>query len=148
MDKVKYFIFSVVIIFLIVITFNILRPQNQPAVVSTNNIAGVTDNAVQTSNFQLMIEVQGKETKNYSVVFTSGQTLDQILNNLASKDSTFSYTTQTASFGAFITTFNGTTADATKEFWSFKVNGEDSSVGISDFKPQNNDLIQFTLTSF
>lgn len=50
-------------------------------------------------------------------------------------------------YGFFITEVCGVAAGAS-QFWSIKVNGEDSMVGISSIKLQDKDLIELILTTF
>ena len=146
-NQFKTVIFLLIVIVLAVLTYQVLKPSvdntdNNPAKViySTDNSTAI--------NIQLIISIPDQEPRNYLISFSEGQSLEQILNNFANNNNSFSYVSKSASFGTFITTFNGKEADSNKEFWNFRVNGADSSVGISDFKPQNSDQIEFILAAF
>lgn len=49
---------------------------------------------------------------------------------------------------AFVTSINGTKANSTNEFWSFKVNGEMASVGAGSYITKDGDTITWELSSF
>lgn len=47
--------------------------------------------------------------------------------------------------GEFVENINGKRADGKKEFWAFYINGQQSQVGASDYKPKNKDKIEWKL---
>lgn len=49
---------------------------------------------------------------------------------------------------SFVTSINGITADSTKEFWSFSVDGIDASVGAGSYITKDNETITWKLTTF
>lgn len=148
MNKFKNIIFILVVVILVFLTVNILSTQDKSSILNSDNSQFITDNTNEIISFQLIIDTGSKETKNYLVNFIPGQNLEEIMTSFSTNNNSFNFITKTESFGTFITTINGIKADSTKEFWNFKINGSDSSVGITDFEPQNNDIILFTLTTF
>lgn len=109
-----------------------------------------SDNSVVYSQENLIINVNAQSQNKgiYMVDFSKGQSLLNIMQKLKETDNSFSYVTEEASFGSFIKSINNIVADTTKEFWNIKINGSDSTVGISDIYPNNNDSISFNLTTF
>jgi hypothetical protein len=49
---------------------------------------------------------------------------------------------------SFITKINGVEANSSKEFWSFKVNGEMASVGAGSYTTKSSDIITWELSTF
>lgn len=49
---------------------------------------------------------------------------------------------------SFITRINGVEANSSKEFWSFKVNGEMASVGAGSYTTKSSDTITWELSPF
>jgi len=137
----KVLIIAITIILIGFAIFYFVNKQNNP----------ITDNSIVT-NFKeeiFTIEVIAKEgeTVRYPFASLNDETLEQTLD-IAVEDNQFAYTKQVSDFGSFVTSINEISADPTKEFWSIKINGEDSLVGISQINPNENDLIQFILTQF
>lgn len=81
--------------------------------------------------------------------FTEGENLYEILNkviydneNLKIEFDSFEMDGETA---FFITSINGYNPSADNKFWSFKINGELSQVGISQYLPKADDKVSFEL---
>ena len=51
------------------------------------------------------------------------------------------------SFGVFVTGINGVNTSG-NQFWEFKVNGQSSSVGVSDYICNNGDKLEFVISTF
>jgi len=49
---------------------------------------------------------------------------------------------------AYVTSINGVTADSTKEYWAFSINGEASMVGAGSYITKSSDVIKWDLTTF
>lgn len=113
-------------------------------------ITYITDNVAVSENISsLLLRVRSHEVNaDYRINFTPGQDLLSIMKDYGSLQQTLTFTTETADFGEFITTIDGVTADKSKEFWNFKINGKDAPVGVSAYKPNNTDNISFILTAF
>jgi len=88
------------------------------------------------------------EAKQYTATITQGVSMLALMQQLAAINNDFTFQTDNSNFGAYVTTINGVQADSSSEFWNLKINGVDSTVGISDLLPQATDNIIFTLTSF
>lgn len=81
--------------------------------------------------------------------FTEGENLYEILNKviydnekLKIEFDSFEMDGETA---FFITSINGYNPSADNKFWSFKINGELSQVGISQYLPKADDKVSFEL---
>lgn len=55
--------------------------------------------------------------------------------------------TKESSYGEFVTTINGVTADESKEYWSFYVNGSYANEGAGTYKAKSGDNFQWKLES-
>jgi hypothetical protein len=81
--------------------------------------------------------------------YSEGENLYEILNNLTYANKSITMLFDSFEMGGetafFITSINGYNPSADNKFWSFKVNGELSQVGISDYLPKPNDKILFEL---
>lgn len=80
--------------------------------------------------------------------YIDGESAFSFLERTAKENSDFTFEYEEFSLGMFITTINGVKADSNSEFWSFKINGNDASVGVSDYILKNGDVISFELTKF
>ena len=119
---------------------------NRSANSSASDNIPVTDNTAQIT---IQIDQTDNSIISYQSSFTPGVNLETVMQNLVSSgNSDFAYEIQSASYGDYVTSLNGTKADSTKEFWELLVNGQESMVGISAYMPKNNDVISFALTSF
>ena len=135
----------IAIIFILLIFGGVLlvKTLNQSASNSDNNVLGV-----KTEVFSLEVVTTDNSISTYQVPFTPGSNLSSVLSQLSKDSDDFSLVSDTSDMGEFVQTINGVTANIANEFWSLQVNGKGSQVGISDYKPQPNDQIQFILTKF
>ena len=118
--------------------------QNQSNNVSDNTVLGiVTEN---DQYFSLEISSTDNVLSTYQVSFASGSSLADILHKLSDDSEDFKIVTDSSDFGELVTSINGITANTSNEWWRLQVNGLDSQLGISDYKPRQNDLIRFILT--
>lgn len=108
-----------------------------------------TDNAEISMQVSISVDPGYKsEAKQYTATITQGVSMLALMQQLAAINNDFTFQTDNSNFGAYVTTINGVQADSSSEFWNLKINGVDSTVGISDLLPQATDNIIFTLTSF
>jgi len=133
---------------LLVLILSIVLLTNRPNQPNTDNSG--SDNSIVYSQENIIINViaQSQNQGIYMVEFNKGQSLLSIMQKLKETDNSFNYLTEDASFGSFIKSINNIEANSSNEFWNIKINGSDSTVGISDIYPNNNDSISFNLTSF
>ena len=120
--------------------------NNQNTETTTDNsLVQVTDNNTQ----DVIVEVIGKDEQmeTYTVSYSGDQTVLQILQKLQGENVTFTFVYQQYDFGAFVTGINGYVPSSAEAFWEFKINGESSMVGISDYTVQPSDKIEFVLTN-
>lgn len=96
---------------------------------------------------QIGIDYAGQRASDsYSITVNQGQSAwDAVvaavgINNLQ-------YTDYGGSMGIFITGFNGITATS-NQYFEFRVNGVSSNVGVSGYKCNDSDKLDFVLTSF
>lgn len=115
---------------------------------STDDKPGKTDSKTenqnvlsQTTSKQVEINV---EDKSYNIDFQDGESVFDTLKRLQIKDSAFKFEYKQFDFGVMINSMNDEIPDS-NHFWKFQVNGEDSAVGISDYKIKEGDTINFTL---
>lgn len=81
--------------------------------------------------------------------FTEGENLYEILNKVIYDNEKlkieFDSFEMDGETSFFITSINGYNPSADNKFWSFKVNGELSQVGISQYLPKADDKVSFEL---
>lgn len=81
----------------------------------------------------------------YTTTITSGENAWQAVQNAVGL-ANIQYTDYGGSLGIFITGFNGINATS-KQYYDFQVNGTSSSVGVSSYTVQANDVLKFVLTN-
>ncbi len=110
-------------------------------------VAGTNQTIEQkvTLNADLTILDQNNEEKAYKISFEDGQSLFDALLKLDNENESFSFNYSESSFGAYITSINGYEPDASKAFWKIQINGEDSQVGVSDYKLKEADSVKFLI---
>lgn len=87
-----------------------------------------------------------KSTDSYSVIVNSDQTAwDAVVSSMGIDN--IKYTDYGGDMGKFITSFNGIDA-AGNQYYEFRVNGVSSNIGVSGYKCNDNDKLDFVLTSF
>lgn len=100
---------------------------------------------------ELTLEVidQNNDSILKNIEFNEGESLYEILNAVISEPGDLEMEFTSFEFDGkesfFVKSINGYDPAADNSFWSFKVNGELSSVGISDYIPANGDKILFEL---
>lgn len=103
----------------------------------------------QPVSYYIDVAVENADgTKNFQLNTNADESLFETLKRFNSENSEFKLEYTQYDFGAFVTSLSGITPDATSEFFSLKINGSDSMVGISDYKPKSGDKISFVLTKF
>lgn len=98
---------------------------NQPA--TSNSVATTGSPKLTASRDGKVIAYEGQ----------TGHTALELLQSLATVQTTQS------SFGEFVTTINGITADGSKQFWSFYVNGSMANEGASTYQAKTGDKIEW-----
>lgn len=93
--------------------------------------------------FHVMQTVITKGKKNTTTsIFKNEDTALELLSN------THTVTTKGQKENAFVTAIDGVTADSSKEFWSFYVNGKQAEVGAGSYVLKNNDTIEWKIEAF
>jgi hypothetical protein len=120
---------------------------------TTNQEPSVTQSEQDTVLQYVSIKVldQNDNLIEQEVQLSEGENLYEILgkamtstNNLNIEFDLFEFNGETS---FFITTINGYNPSDDNKFWSFKVNDELSTVGISDYMPKAEDVIKFELAT-
>ena len=136
---------SLIIILILVLFFGVYYFNNKSNQSLTDNSVKTTDN---TQTFTLQVISSDNSISIYQIPFEPGQKLANILSTFSQNNSNFTIETQKSDYGDYLLSINGVKADTSIEFWNVKINGVDSTVGISDMEPQNNDIITFSLLKF
>ncbi|MCA9379813.1 DUF4430 domain-containing protein [Candidatus Dojkabacteria bacterium] len=140
-----------VILLLSVVTLTGCTYFDKAKEVITNADETTESEEVENVSEKLGIEVidQNGESIVVEVEFSEGQNLYEILNKAIyendSLDMGFESFEIDGDAAFFITTINSYNPSADNKFWSFKVNGELSQVGIMQYLPKPNDKISFEL---
>ncbi|MBD3280015.1 DUF4430 domain-containing protein [Candidatus Dojkabacteria bacterium] len=79
----------------------------------------------------------------YEASVQEGATAFDVLTNLA-ETTDFRFAYDEFDFGVMITSMVGT-EPSDNQFWKFQINGEDASVGISDYQIKEGDSLKFVL---
>lgn len=137
----KVLVIAIILIIIGLGVFYYVNKQNTP--VSDNTVVAPFKEEI----FTIEVVANEEEIVRYPFASLNDETLEQTLD-IALEDGHFDYAKKVSDFGSFVTSINGIEADSTKEFWSIKINGEDSLVGISQINPNENDVIQFILNKF
>jgi hypothetical protein len=87
-----------------------------------------------------------KSTDSYSITVNPGQSAWDAVVSAIGMDN-IKYTDYGGDMGKFITSFNGIEASG-NQYYEFRVNGVSSSIGASGYKCNDNDKLDFVLTSF
>lgn len=110
---------------------------------STNNQINDASNSQQEE--QAIVQMPeitfSEDGKTVSYDGVEGKTALEIL-----KEGT-DVTTQSSSYGDFVTGINGREADASSEYWSFYVNGSYASEGAGTYQSKTGDKIEWKLES-
>jgi len=101
----------------------------------TSNNADLTQTAVQEKPRITVSEDQ----KTVSYEGQAGKTALEILQNGAD------VTTESSSFGDFVTGINGLNSDSSKNYWSFYVNGAYAVEGAGTYKTTDGEKIEWRL---
>ena len=102
------------------------KPEVKAAVVQVKAPA-----TLQTSADGKVVNYQGQ----------TGKTALAVLQSLAKVE------TKSSSYGDFVVGINGVTADGTKEFWSFYVNGKLADQGAGTYQSKDSDKIEWKVES-
>ena len=96
---------------------------------------------------QIGIDYGGeKSSDSYTTTLSSSQTAwDAVVAAVGIGN--IAYTDYGGDLGYFITAFNGISADA-NQYFEFRVNGVSSNIGVSGYKCNDGDKLDFVLTSF
>jgi hypothetical protein len=126
---IKIFLFSIALVFLsAACNFPGSKPKEQEQ--------------VQRQLIQVSQVVEGVDKIDQSFNFYADENktaLDLLKSSRRVETKTFS------GVGEFVESIDGRRADGQTEFWAFYVNGKQSNVGASEYKPQNNDVIEWKL---
>ncbi|MBP9716369.1 MAG: DUF4430 domain-containing protein [Candidatus Levybacteria bacterium] len=96
---------------------------------------------------QIGVDYSGqKSSDSYNVALIPDQTAWEAVVAAIGADN-IKYTDYGGDMGKFITSFNGVDA-AANQFYEFRINGASASTGVSSYKCNNNDKLEFVLTSF
>lgn len=87
-----------------------------------------------------------KQNKQYFASFKDGSSAFDALKDLQDQDKSFKFEYKQYDFGVMLTSMNGLKPDSS-HFWKFQINGQDSQVGISDYKVKQGDKLTFILDS-
>jgi len=119
-----------------------------------NNNQGDTLNTVlaesEIQSIDITIEVVTAETESIEYLFEDikGKTVFNILQEYKNNDENFTFEhDEFEGLGAYVTAINGKEADESS-FWVFKINDEDSQVGVSEYVVNENVKLTFELTFF
>jgi len=96
---------------------------------------------------QIGVDYAGqKNADSYSVTVDQGQSAwDAVVKAIGINN--LQYTDYGGNMGIFITSFNGINA-ASNQYFEFRVNGVSSTLGVSGYKCNDGDKLDFVLTSF
>ena len=96
---------------------------------------------------QVEIDYAGQKTSDsYTTIVNQGQSAwDAVVASVGSNN--LQYTDYGGDMGFFITGFNGINA-ASNQYFEFRVNGVSSTSGVSSYKCNDGDKLDFVLTSF
>jgi hypothetical protein len=122
----------------------IYSASNNPNNTNTDN---TSVKGIMYEDITVTVVIPGKEEETMVSKSVEGLTLEEVLDRLMLNGS-LRYAKQSASFGSYITSVQGVTADAQSEFWNIKINGLDAQAGISEINPQDDDVITLTLMKF
>ncbi|WP_099204337.1 DUF4430 domain-containing protein [Scatolibacter rhodanostii] len=135
--------------FALLLTIGLAGCQNQQTASTkpdsssvSSSVSLASEKANEAAKINLDFRVVGKDGKEETFAITSEKTnLKEILdeqNLIEGSDS---------SYGFFVTTVNGETADdANQEWWCLTKNGELWNYGVSDTEVADGDKFEFTLT--
>lgn len=98
-------------------------------------------------NVQIGVDYAGgKSSDSYTTTLSSGQTAWDAVVAAIGIDN-IKYTDYGGDLGNFITAFNGISAEG-NQYYEFRVNGVSSNIGVSGYKCNDGDKLDFVLTSF
>lgn len=98
-------------------------------------------------NIQIGVDYAGqKSSDSYNIILNPDQTAWDAVVAAIGVDN-IKYTDYGGDMGKFITSFNGIDAGG-NQYYEFRVNGSSSDVGVSSYKCNDNDKLDFVLTSF
>lgn len=125
-----------------------LTPLAQPTQeVPTPTLTPTPTATPAAQNITIDIEYAGEHAESvYTTTITSHETAWQAVSAAIGLPQ-IQYTDYGGDLGIFITGFNGITASA-NQYYDFQVNGASSSVGVSSYVVNNQDVLKFVLTNF
>lgn len=85
-------------------------------------------------------------TKSYSIKYTANKSALDLLKDLQSQNSDFTFVYSDSQYGAFITGINGYSPDVMTAFWELKINGQSAAVGVSAYQVRPGDNLQFVIS--
>jgi len=85
-------------------------------------------------------------TQSYTVKYIPNQSALDLLKELQSQNTDFTFEFSDSEYGAFITGINGYSPDTKTAFWELKINGRAAEVGVSAYQAQPGDVLQFSIT--
>lgn len=103
----------------------------------------------QASTIEVKVDYAGyvdRSADTYSATFSPNQTAWTVVSTAISIEN-LQYTDYGGDLGIFITGINGV-VPAGNNFWLFRVNGADASLGVSSYVVAENDKIEFVISSF
>lgn len=122
-------------------------PTSTPMPTPTSILTPMPSPTPAKLNIQIAVDYAGKKSNDsYSVAIDPGQTAwDAVVAAIGIGN--ISYTDYGGDLGYFITAFNGISADS-NQYFEFRVNGVSSNIGVSGYKCNDGDKLDFVLTSF
>lgn len=85
------------------------------------------------------------DVREYCVEYKDEESAFDIMKRLGEESDEFNFEYNDSEFGVFITGINGREAKEDEEFWSFLVNEEMSTVGVSGYSIKLNDNLGFKI---
>lgn len=103
-----------------------------------------------TTDVTLEIVNNGPEEdqKSFTNKFAENESVFNFLERLEKENSDFTFEYEDLQTSKFITTINGVKADKSVEFWSFLINGNETSESIADYILQEGDVVGFVLKKY
>jgi hypothetical protein len=119
-----------------------IEPRLETVGSKTPEIEENKDNQIIKENEIVSIVVLDKT---YKVEIENDQTLYSVLKNLEEKDNNFSFNGKSyPSLGFFVDEINGV-KNKLGSYWIYYINDKQASVGISEYKLKNGDIISWKL---
>ena len=135
---------AIVVISSIILVLNVESRKNAPV---SGNVEGESATVFDVNKETVTLTLDNQtEQLDYTTEYVPGENAYEMLVRIDAENDGLSFVFEEFSFGKFLKTVNNIEADAERQYWMFKVNDGESSVGVEGYQLHDGDHLSLVLT--